>query len=243
MIKRLNSKIYMEARRLGVKWIIGGECGHMWRVLNQYMDTINGPADFLEVPVSPYTGTKFENAASTKMVHISEFTADLIKHGKLNLDPKRNDHWVATYHDSCNPARAMGLLEEPRYIIRNVANNFHEMPENTIREQTFCCGSGAGLGTDENMEMRLRGGLPRANAVNYVKGKFGVNVLLCMCAIDKATLPPLLEYWVPGVEVAGVHELVGNALVMKGERPRTTDLRGEPMKGFGDAAGEEAQDV
>jgi hypothetical protein len=38
----------------------------------------------------------------------------------------------------------------------------------------------------------------------------------------------LLEYWVPGVNVAGVHELVGNALVVEGEKERTTDLRGEP---------------
>jgi len=30
-----------------------------------------------------------------------------------------------------------------------------------------------------------------------------------------------------------VHELVGNALVMKGQRPRTTDLRGEPLKEAG----------
>ena len=123
----------------------------------------------------------------------------------------------------------MGLLEEPRYILRNVCNQFHEMPENTIREQTFCCGSGSGLGTDENFEMRMRGGLPRANAVKYVHDKHGVNLLACICAIDKATLPPLLEYWVPGVEVAGVHELVGNALVMRGEKERTTDLRGEPI--------------
>jgi hypothetical protein len=36
---------------------------------------------------------------------------------------------------------------------------------------------------------------------------------------------------VPGVEVAGVHELVGNALVLKGERERTTNLRGEPLTG------------
>ncbi len=234
MIKRLNAKIYAEAKRLGVKWILGGECGHMWRVLNQYMDTMNGPADFLEVPVSPITGTRFENASSTKMTHICEFTADLIKHGRLKLDPRRNDHCIPTFHDSCNPARAMGLLEEPRYIIKNVSNNFQEMPENTIKELTFCCGSGAGLGTDENMEMRLRGGLPRANAVKYVHDKYGVNILLCICAIDKATLPPLMEYWVPGVEVGGIHELVGNALVMKGEKPRTTDLRGEPMKGMED---------
>jgi len=54
----------------------------MWRVLHQYMDTFNGPADFLEQPVSPITGTKFENAKSTKMVHVIEFTADLIKKRK-----------------------------------------------------------------------------------------------------------------------------------------------------------------
>ena len=117
LMKRLNAKVYDEAKRLGVKWIIGGECGHMWRVLHQYMDTMNGPADFLEVPVSPITGTRFEHAKSTKMLHISEFTADLIHHGKLKLDPSRNDHWKVTYHDSCNPARGMGLLDEPRYIL------------------------------------------------------------------------------------------------------------------------------
>ena len=231
MIKRLNDKMYREAKRLGVKWLLGGECGHMWRVLHQYMGTMNGPADFLEVPTSPVTGTRFENTASTKMVHICEFTADLIKNNKLKLDPSRNDHWNVTFHDSCNPSRAMGLIEEPRYVINNVVNQFHEMPENTIKEQTFCCGSGSGLGTDENMEMRMRGGLPRANAVKHVHDKFGVNVLSCICAIDKATLPTLLEYWVPGVEVAGIHEFVGNALIMDGEIERTTDLRGDPLKG------------
>ncbi len=229
LVKRLNAKIYAEAKRLKVKWIIGGECGHMWRVLHQYMDTLNGPADFLEEPVSPITGTKFENARSTKMVHIAEFTADLIKNNKLKLDPSRNAQWRVTFHDSCNPARSMGLFEEPRFILRHVCESFHEMPENTIREKTFCCGSGAGLGADENMEMRLRGGFPRANAVKYVKDQYGVNFLACICAIDKAALPPLLEYWVPGVEVGGVHELVGNALVMEGES-RTTNLRGEPFE-------------
>lgn len=233
MMKRLNAKMYAEAKRLGVKWILGGECGHMWRVVNQYMDTMNGPADFLEEPVSPITGTKFENAKSTKMVHIMEFTADLIKNNKLKLDPSRNDHMVVTFHDSCNPVRAMGLIEEPRFVIRNVCNNFYEMPENTIREQTFCCGSGAGLGTDENMEARMRGGFPRANAVKYVHDKHGVNRLLCICAIDKATLPTLLDYWgLEDVKVAGIHELVGNALVMRGEKKRTVDLRGEPLKGL-----------
>jgi Fe-S oxidoreductase len=228
MLKRLNAKMYAEAKRLGVKWILGGECGHMWRVINQYMDTVNGPADFLEEPVSPVTGTKFKNAKSTKMIHIGEFTSDLIRNNKLRLNPSRNDHWKVTFHDSCNTARAMGILEEPRYIINNVCNNFYEMPENTIRENTFCCGSGAGLGNDENIEMRMRGGLPRANAVKYVCETNGVNLLTCMCAIDRAVLPTLMDYWVPGMQVSGVHELVGNALEMKGQKERETDMRGTP---------------
>ncbi len=236
-IKRLNYKMYADAKRLGVKWILGGECGHMWRVVHQYMDTMNGPADFLEIPVSPITGTRFANAASTKMVHIAEFTADLLHHGKLKFDKSRNAGVVPTFHDSCNPARAMGLFEEPRYILRQVCESFYDMPENTIREQTFCCGGGAGLGNDENMEMRMRGGLPRASAVRHVHEKYGVNRLTCVCAIDRATLPPLMEYWVPEVNVSGVHELVGNALIMEGENERLLNLRGEPIPG------REAQDA
>ena len=232
MGKRLNSKIYAEAKRLGVKWILGGECGHMWRVLSQYMDTWNGPADFLEVPKSPITGTVFENAKSMKMVHVAEFTADLIKNNKLKLDPKRNDHLKVTWHDSCNVARGMGMLEEPRYVLNNVVNNFYEMPEDTIREKTFCCGSGTGLNASEDMDLRMKGGFPRANAVKFVREHHGVNMLANVCAIDRASLKPLMDYWVPGVEVCGLHELVANAMIMTGEKERTTDLRGVPLPGI-----------
>jgi Fe-S oxidoreductase len=235
MMKRLNAKMYAEAKRLGVKWILGGECGHMWRVITQYMDTMNGPADFLEEPVSPITGTKFENAKSTKMVHITEFTADLIKHGKLELDKQRNDNLRVTFHDSCNPSRGMGLLEEPRYVINNVCNHFYDMPAGTIREQTFCCGSGSGLNAGEDMELRMAGGLPRANAVKYVQENNGVNMLATICAIDRAVLPDLMSYWVPEVDVTGVHEMVANALILPGEKERETDLRGEPLPGMEDA--------
>ncbi len=231
-MKRLNAKMYAEAKRLGVKWILGGECGHMWRVISQYMNTLNGPADFLEEPVSPITGTKFENAKSTKMVHISEFTADLIRHGKLELDPARNDNLKVTFHDSCNPARGMGMFDEPRYVIQNTCNHFYEMPANTIRENTFCCGSGSGLNAGEDMELRMCGGLPRANAVKHVRDKFGVNMLACVCAIDRAAFPDLMNYWVPGVDVTGVTELVGNALILPGEKERDTDLRGEALPGM-----------
>jgi Fe-S oxidoreductase len=230
MAKRLHSKVYDEAKRLKVKWILGGECGHKWRVWNQYHNTWFGPIDFLEVPKSPITGTVFEHAKSNKIVHIVEFTADLIAHGKLKLDPSRNDHLIVTYHDSCNPARAMGIFEEPRFILKHVCNNFVEMPENTIREKTFCCGSGASLNAGENLEIRQRGGFPRANAVEYVHKEYGVNQLICICAIDRAVFPTLLGYWVPQVDVGGLHELVANALVFEGEKSRDVDLRRRPLK-------------
>jgi len=73
--------------------------------------------------------------------------------------------------------------------------------------------------------------MPRAMAVRDVVKKHGVNRLGCICAIDRATLTTLMDYWVPGVSVMGVHELLANALVVKGEKERTTDLRGEPLEG------------
>jgi len=239
MMKKLNAKMYAEAKRLGVKWIIGGECGHMWRVINQYMGTMNldiAEGSKMEEPVSPITGTKFENAKSTKMVHITEFTADLLKHDKLKVDPSRNDHLKVTFHDSCNTSRGMGLFEEPRYVLKKVCNHFYDMPPNTIREQTFCCGGGSGLNAGEDMELRMRGGLPRANAVRYVQEKHGVNRLACVCAIDRAVLPNLMQYYVPEVDVSGVHELVANAMVLDGEKEKTVDLRGEPLPGKEDGA-------
>jgi len=60
-----------------------------------------------------------------------------------------------------------------------------------------------------------------------------VNTLANICAIDRATLSASMDYWVPGTRVAGVHELVANALIMTGEKERETNLRGEPLPGKG----------
>jgi Fe-S oxidoreductase len=225
MMKRLNSKMYAEAKRLKSKWLLGGECGHMWRVVHQYMNTMTGPADFLEIPVSPITNTVFHHAKGTKFVHIAEFTSDLIRNNKLKLDPSRNDNLAVTFHDSCNISRGMGMFEEPRYILKNVVNKFYEMNHKTIKEKTFCCGSGSGLNTNEYMKTRLQAGFPRANAVLEVAEEHGVNMLTAICAIDRAAFPTLLDYWTPGVAVSGLHELVGNALIMEGEKKRSENLR------------------
>jgi len=211
LMKKTVMRIVSEAKRLGVKWILGGECGHMWRVFHDYIDTLAGPLDFLEPPVSPITGTKFTRHSP---VHICEFTADLIKHNKLKLDPTKNDGYKVTFHDSCNPARAMGLLEEPRYILKRVCNNYVEMDPNFNRLKTYCCGAGAGLLTDEIMELRMRAGGPKMMAIKATNANF----VAMICAICKANFGHLIPYWGLSAKHGGVHELVGNALVFDGKK-------------------------
>jgi len=193
-LKKVNKRIVDAARQLKVRRVIWGECGHAWRVA-LYTDTMNGPLDFLDPPYP---------------MHICEFTADLIKRGALKLDQSANDDVIVTYHDPCNPARAGGLLEEPRQIIRACCKRFVEMPENTIREKTFCCGAGGGLLTDEIMPLRMAGGKPRAEACRFT----GANYLATICAICKAQLPEVMKHHKVDAAVGGVHDLVGKALVL-----------------------------
>jgi hypothetical protein len=47
---------------------------------------------------------------------------------------------------------------------------------------------------------------------------------------------------VPDVEVSGVHELLGNALILEGEQKRTMNLRGEDLPGVEVEAEDEAED-
>jgi Fe-S oxidoreductase len=193
-LKKVNKRIIDAARMLGVKTIIWGECGHAWRA-GILTPTLNGPMDMFDPPY-PY--------------HISQFIVDVLRQGALDgrIDKSANDDYLVTYHDPCNPARGGQLIEEPREILRACCNHFVEMPADTIREKTYCCGAGGGLLTDEVMAIRMAGGKPRALAVKHVKANF----LATICAICKAQLPEAMKYWDVPVEVGGVIQLLGNAL-------------------------------
>lgn len=73
------------------------------------------------------------------VVHISQLLNDLISQGKLDLSKKDLD---VTYHDSCHLGRHCNVFDEPRNVIKSVAN-LVEM-EN-IRENSLCCGAGGGV--------------------------------------------------------------------------------------------------
>jgi len=193
-LKKVNKRIIDAARMLGVKTIIWGECGHAWRgaVLTP---TLNGPMDMFDPPY-PY--------------HIHQFILKMMRRGAFDgrIDKSANDDYKVTFHDPCNTARAGQLLDEPREVLQACVNNFVEMPRNTIRENTFCCGAGGGLLTDELMPIRMAGGKPRAMAVKHT----GANYLATICAICKAQLPESMHYWDVPVKVGGTIDLLARAL-------------------------------
>ncbi|HNQ04016.1 MAG TPA: (Fe-S)-binding protein [Thiobacillaceae bacterium] len=207
------------ALELGAKRIIVGECGHAWRVAYAYWNTLTGIGWGGEDPFSKQLQDQLD-LRYPQPTHICEYTWDLIQRGVLKFDKSLNDDRVITFHDSCNVARASRMGDEPggqfaipRNIIRAVANNFRDMPEDTIGEATFCCGGGGGMLTDDLIEARVKGALPRMNAYNSVVRKDGVNFLALICAICKAQFTKVLPYY--GFDrgmVGGVHQLVSTAI-------------------------------
>jgi Fe-S oxidoreductase len=217
-MRKISLRIREAALELGVKRIIFGECGHAWRVAYSFLNTLAGPFDFLD-PDYPVPQ------------HILEFTWNEIQKGTLNLDPSRNDDMVLTYHDSCNVARASrmgdmpgGQFIIPRNVIKAVCNNFVDMDPDTLYEKTFCCGGGGGLLTDDLMELRIKGGLPRMTALKQVTEEQGVTHMAAICAICKSQFTKILPYYGFDMDqIVSVHQLVSNALILTGQTDEDED--------------------
>jgi Fe-S oxidoreductase len=212
-MRKVAQRIVDAARELKVKRVVVGECGHAWRVAYSFWNTLNGPFDFLD-------------ARYPAPQHICEFTYDLIKRGALKLDKSANDEFVVTYHDSCNVARASsmgdkpgGQFEIPRELLKASCNKYVEMDPSTNREETFCCAGGGGMLTDELIELRVKGAAPKTAALKEVMEEKGVNTMAMICAICKAQFTKVLPYYdIPREAVAGVHQLVSNAVVLGAKR-------------------------
>ncbi|MFA7586366.1 MAG: (Fe-S)-binding protein [Novosphingobium sp.] len=208
-MRKVALRIREAALDLGVKRIVFGECGHAWRVAYSFLNTLAGPFDFLD-PRYPVPQ------------HICELTYDLLQRGVLTLDKSANDDMRLTYHDSCNVARASrmgdlpgGQFVIPREIIKASCNHFYDMPADTIHEGTFCCGGGGGLLTDDLMEIRVKGALPRMSALKRVVEEHGVTHLAAICAICKSQFSKVMPYYGFNMsQIVSVHQLVSNAIVM-----------------------------
>jgi Fe-S oxidoreductase len=204
---KIAGRIRKAALDLGVKRIIFGECGHAWRVAYNFLNTLAGPWDFLD-PKYPVPQ------------HILEVTHDLIERGAIVLDASANDDKVLTFHDSCNVARGSRMGDEPggqfripRAVIKAAVNKFVDMDAETIGEKTFCCGGGGGLLTDDLIELRVKGALPRMEALKDVVDHHGVTHMAAICAICKSQFTKVMPYYgFPMDMVISIHQLVGDAI-------------------------------
>lgn len=218
-LRSIALRIREAALELGVKRIVVGECGHAWRVAYSFWNTLVGIGAGGKDPFAVQLQRQLDPNVRQPM-HICEFTWDLIQRGALKFDKDKNDHRVITFHDSCNVARASrmgdapgGQFEIPRAIIRAVANKYVEMAPDTTREKTFCCGGGGGLLTDELLDLRVKGALPRMEALRAVADQHGVNFMATICAICKAQFTKVLPYYGFKMSmVGGVHQLVSTAI-------------------------------
>ena len=229
-MRKLAVRIREAALELGVKRIVFGECGHAWRVAYSFLNTLAGPWDFLD-PNYPVPQ------------HICEVTYGLIQENKLKFDKSLNDDMVLTYHDSCNVARASRMGDKaggqfliPREIIKATCNNFYDMSPDTIKEGTFCCGGGGGLLTDDLMELRVKGALPRMEALRRVVEEKGVTHMAAICAICKSQFSKVFPYYDFTMDqIVSVHQLVSNAIILTGQNDEN-DEGNHPQEDIDEAA-------
>ena len=114
----------LAAKKLGVKKIVIGECGHAHKSMMVIADRVL--TGDLNIP----------RESSMTLLR------DIVMSGKLKLDPSRNDFPV-TLHDPCNLVRLMGVVEPQREIIRKICPQFREMHPHGV--ENYCCGGGSGF--------------------------------------------------------------------------------------------------
>lgn len=112
------------AKKLGVKKIVLGECGHAHKALTIIADRVL-PQE-LNIPRES----------------CFPILRDIVLSGKIALDPSRNDFPV-TLHDPCNVVRLMGVSKPQRDILHHICPQFREMNPHGVHN--YCCGGGSGF--------------------------------------------------------------------------------------------------
>lgn len=112
------------AKKLKVKKIVVGECGHAHKALAVIADRIL--TGDLNIP----------RESSMTLLR------DIVMSDRLRLDPSRNDFPV-TLHDPCNLVRLMGVVEPQREIVQKICPQFREMEPHGV--DNYCCGGGSGF--------------------------------------------------------------------------------------------------
>ncbi len=200
---RVAIKHAQAARKLKVKKIVIGECGHAHKALSVIADRVL--TGELNVP---------RESAMTLL-------RDIVMSGRLKLDPGRNDFPV-TLHDPCNLVRLMGVVEPQREVVRKICPQFREMEPHGV--DNYCCGGGSGFAimspnnfADWRFHISGRKKLQQVlNAFADCLGPETPKYLCAPCSNCKGQLRDLLAYYgiwdAHRILYGGLVELVVNAM-------------------------------
>ena len=193
------------AKKLGVRKIIAGECGHEHKAM---------------IPIADRLLTKDMYMPRESCFPLLE---QIVFSGKLKLDPKRNDFPV-TLHDPCNFVRAMGIVEPQRRIIRHIAPQFREMTPHGVTN--YCCGGGSGFAINSaskgfvDWKMAISGRMKVKQILNAFGKDLGPgkhNYVCTPCSNCKGQIRDLISYYnlkdKYGIYYDGLVELIVNAMV------------------------------
>ncbi len=195
------------AKKLKVKKIVVGECGHAHKVLGVIADRIL--TGDLNIP---------RESALTLM-------ADIVKSGRIKLDPSRNDFPV-TLHDPCNITRLMGIVEPQREVVRAVVpqERFREMEPHGVHN--YCCGGGSGFAIMQghnfpDWRFQVSGRRKMRQILTAFQGlpmdKDHPKYVCAPCSNCKGQIRDMLKYYDAweraGIGYGGLVELVVNAMV------------------------------
>jgi len=194
-MKEDNKPYVEEAKRLGVKYMFMGECGHAYRIMKKMME-----------------GGKWWGDLPFQVINCMQWTADLVRKGKFDFDKSKNSQPV-TYHDPCNFGRSCDIVDEPREILQATCADFREMYPN--RGHNWCCGGGGGLSAmDDIQDFRMNvAGKKKVEQIRQTGAKY----VAAACSNCKRQLTQLAEYHKMDLAVGGVHDMLSRAIVINGQ--------------------------
>jgi len=192
------------AKKLGVKRIMLGECGHAHKALVVIADRVL--SGDLNIPRESFLPV----------------LEDIVMNDKIKLDPSKNDFPV-TLHDPCNIVRLMGIIEPQRRIVRKICPQFREMEPHGV--DNYCCGGGSGFAIHKSMNFPdWRVNISGRMKLKQTMEAFGdslspdIKKYICApCSNCKGQIRDLFDYYQTtekhNIIYGGLVELVVNAMV------------------------------
>jgi Fe-S oxidoreductase len=143
-----------------------------------------------------------------KVSSITEVHARYIREGRLKLDKTKLEGAV-TYHDPCQIARNAGVIDEPRYILKHLTDDYRELTDDP--RYNWCCGGGGGLVAmgEDTLDFRMKSATVKVDQVNDT----GASILATACENCHAQLDNLNEHYKMGIEVKFLSSMIADALV------------------------------